>query len=46
MTCLKNLKDFRFYGLMGYNITMRTEAASYYETTLRHIPEDRNFVVA
>lgn len=46
MTCLKNLKDFRVDGLVGYDATMRTDSASYYETTLPRIPGACNFAVA
>ena len=46
MTCLKKLQDFIFDGLVGYDATLRREANSYYETTLRLIPGACNFVVA
>ena len=46
MTCLNNLHDFRVYVLVGYDATLRTEAASYYETTLRPLPGACNFSVA
>jgi hypothetical protein len=46
LTRLKNLQDFRVDGLVGCDATLRREAASYYETTLRPILGTCNFAVA
>jgi hypothetical protein len=42
----KNLQVSRVYGLVGYDATLRAEAASYYETTLCRIPGACNFAIA
>jgi len=46
LKCLKNLKDFTVDDLVEYDATLKTEAASYYETTLRHFPGACKFAVA